>query len=714
MSSKKELEQRLTLKAVIAISISSMLGSGIFVLPGIAIKEAGPSVWLAYFFASLSVLPAAMSKAELATAMPTSGGTYVYLERTFGPLAGTLAGLGLWLSLLLKSAFALIGISSYLLVLTSLDPMMICLFTLFAIVFLNIIGIGKVGATIIAIVTASLIGLFFVGAISIPRIDMSHLAPLMPMGGSGLMAATGMVFVSYAGVTKVAAIAEEVKNPERNLPLGILLSLFLVTVTYCSLTFILVGVIPWEELTADLKPVYTLSRHTGGESIGIAAAILAILTMASMANSGVLAASRFPFAMARDRLLPSFLGFINKKYLTPHVAIIASGIFVLVCLLTMDVAKIAKIASAFILIIYIAENLAVMVLRETRVNWYKPAFKAPFYPLTQIFGILSGGALLIGMGQVVVPAILGVLVPGVAIYMLYSRRRTSRLGVIGVRVRRKELEAPSRTLAAETDAEVIVSLFGKERSPETLVELGAILAQGATTEVIHVTEVPEQTTIHDIKEIESGEVVTLKRRINSLAKTQPGNIDFDHIVSHDMYKVIHELSSRLHSHWLIKEWGGRSHGAFTMHKQMGWLEEHLDCNIVNYKDAGIRYISKVMLIMPHDWTDKFFIETAKVVAKFHKAQLWFVGFVYADFSEAKKNKARRYLQRLQENHLPSVPIKLIEGENFVESTIEASIDFDLIIMRSKSKPTAFDRVFGSNQDKIIEKATCSVLSIRYR
>ena len=123
-----------------------MLGSGIFVLPGLAAYKTGPMVWLAYLVAGLSVLPAALSKSELATAMPTSGGTYVYLERTFGPLAGTVSGLGLWLSLLLKSAFALVGFSAYLAVLvpsiTEGNQMMIVsLVLLFGITVLNIIGV---------------------------------------------------------------------------------------------------------------------------------------------------------------------------------------------------------------------------------------------------------------------------------------------------------------------------------------------------------------------------------------------------------------------------------------------------------------------------------------------------------------------------------------------------------------------------------------------
>ena len=106
----KKLERSLSLPYVIAISIGGMLGSGIFVLPGLASNITGSSVWLAYLLGALCVLPAALSKSELATAMPSSGGTYVYIERAFGPLFGTISGIGLWLSLLLKSSFALIGL----------------------------------------------------------------------------------------------------------------------------------------------------------------------------------------------------------------------------------------------------------------------------------------------------------------------------------------------------------------------------------------------------------------------------------------------------------------------------------------------------------------------------------------------------------------------------------------------------------------------------
>ncbi|MDX1611279.1 MAG: amino acid permease, partial [Candidatus Thermoplasmatota archaeon] len=110
----KELERDLGLYAVITVSVGAMIGSGIFVLPGLAAAIGGPAVILAYLLAGLIVLPAALSKAEMATALPHSGGTYLYIDRAMGPMLGTIAGLGVWFSLVFKSAFALVGLGAYL------------------------------------------------------------------------------------------------------------------------------------------------------------------------------------------------------------------------------------------------------------------------------------------------------------------------------------------------------------------------------------------------------------------------------------------------------------------------------------------------------------------------------------------------------------------------------------------------------------------------
>ena len=155
----KKLKRKLGLSSVIAISIAGMLG-GIFVLPGIAAAKTGSSIWLAFLLAAICILPAVLSKSELATAMPKSGGTYVYIERAFGPLFGTISGLGLWISLLLKSAFCLVGFGAYLLVFTdtTIPIKYLSVIFLFLIMILNIFGVKKVGKVQLFVVIVSILG----------------------------------------------------------------------------------------------------------------------------------------------------------------------------------------------------------------------------------------------------------------------------------------------------------------------------------------------------------------------------------------------------------------------------------------------------------------------------------------------------------------------------------------------------------------------------
>ena len=483
----KKFERQLGLGAVVAISIGSMLGSGIFVLPGIGFTITGPSLFLAFFCAAFCILPAAMSKSELATAMPTSGGTYVYLERTFGPLAGTVAGLGLFLSILLKSAFALMGFGAYLEIIANIPLEQAALGLLAIIIIINILGVSKVSGFLGIVTAISIVTLITLSISSFKNIQRSHFEPFLTDGVYGVVAATALVFISFAGVTKIAAIAEEIKNPGRNLPRGILFSLTTVTTIYCGLTFILAGTLPMESLSGNLRPIHSLAEHIGGPTVGLAIAIIAILTMSSVANAGLLAASRFPFAMSRDNLLPPFLGRINSRFLTPFWSIIVAGTLVALAILQLDVIRIVKLASAFMIMMFMFVNFAVIVLRETRVQWYQPAYRSPMYPFTQLFGIITCISLLIAMGSIVPLAIMIISIPGLLIYLLFGRKRTERKGVLGIRGPRKDLVADEvqrsrkeqiHEMEFNEEASVVVAMFGKERSPEVLTEMGLALADG--------------------------------------------------------------------------------------------------------------------------------------------------------------------------------------------------------------------------------------------
>ena len=437
---KIQLERSLNLIGVIIISLAAMIGSGLFVLPSFAAAVMGPGIWLAFLLAGLVVLPGAISKSELASTMPESGGSYVYIERTFGPLLGTISGLGLWASFLLKSAFALVGFSAYMYAVTtyfdtSMDTMTVAMAALVLITILNIFGIKKVKSfqTPILAITTILLLIICVIQLFDPNTDFSR-----PIDGAVnvtnddpqlLVEAAALVFVAFAGIIKVGAIGGEVKNPQKNLPYGILWSLLLVTILYCAVTFIMMASVDgtwWlnDDGSTREDPVYAFVDAVTDTRVGIAIAFLAILTMISGALSGVLASSRFLFAMARDNLLPQSLEDVNIRYETPHWAIIITAVTMAVCLVVLPVKDVAKLASGFQIMVFMMINLCLIVLRSAVAShdWYNPTFKSPFYPWLQIWGIFAGGVLVYMMGSKAIIGGFGAVVIGLATYSIYGSK----------------------------------------------------------------------------------------------------------------------------------------------------------------------------------------------------------------------------------------------------------------------------------------------------
>ena len=226
---KKE-KKSLGLFAVFAVATGTTLSGGFFLLPSFATQLAGPAVILAYLFAGLLLIPPMLSKIELGTAMPRSGGAYYFLDRSLGPMVGTIGGLGIWLALLLKTAFALVGMSAYIQLFLS-DTGSSSLYTFIAIglvVFfagINILGAKKTTSLQMMLVILLLLFLCWFLVFGSLKIQPANFVNFFGSGTSDLLATTGMVFISYAGVTKVISVAGEIKNPERNLPLDYSLQL---------------------------------------------------------------------------------------------------------------------------------------------------------------------------------------------------------------------------------------------------------------------------------------------------------------------------------------------------------------------------------------------------------------------------------------------------------------------------------------------------------
>ncbi|MEO1728357.1 MAG: amino acid permease, partial [Bacteroidota bacterium] len=260
-----KLRKELGLFDVYAICTGAMFSSGFFLLPGLAAAKTGPSVMLAYLFAGVLILPAMFSQAELSTALPRAGGAYYFLDRSLGPMIGTIGGLGTFFALTLKTAFALVGIGAYASLYVEVPVKTVAIALTAVFVAINVVG-AKESSGLQRVLVVILMGVlaFFIaqGLVEVfvdqsPERTREQLTPFMPFGVAGLLSTIGFVFVSYAGLTKVASVAEEIKNPDRNIPLGMILALASTSFVYVAGVFILVEVLDPNELRSDLTPVAT-------------------------------------------------------------------------------------------------------------------------------------------------------------------------------------------------------------------------------------------------------------------------------------------------------------------------------------------------------------------------------------------------------------------------------------------------------------------------
>jgi len=438
-----KLKKELGLFDVFAVSTGSMFSSGFFLLPGLAAQYTGPSVILAYFLAGILILPSMLSVAEISTALPRSGGAYFFLDRSLGPMMGTIGGIGTYIALLLKTAFALVGIGAYGAIFwdVPIKETAVVFAILFAI--LNIFGarkssgIQKIFVIGLLIVLGAFIadGFWNIFSGNNPSIafDQNDYNPFFTGGLDGLVFTTGFVFVSFLGLTQIASVAEEIKNPERNIPLGMGLSLLVTALIYVLGVFIMVSVIGNEALSKDLSPAATAVEHLFGwlpEKAGLYIIVIAALfAFASTGNAGILATSRYPLAMGRDKLFSEKFSKISR-WGTPVPAILLTAALIVLFIIVLTEEGIVKLASTFQLFIFMVINFSVIVFRNSKIASYDPGYHSPLYPWMQLFGIISSLALMFYMGWGALAFTLSTIVLAYLWYLFFVRSKVKREGAI--------------------------------------------------------------------------------------------------------------------------------------------------------------------------------------------------------------------------------------------------------------------------------------------
>ena len=720
MKEEHILERGLGLTSIIAISMGAMIGSGIFILPGIAMAEAGPAVILAFVIAGLLVFPAAISIAELGTAMPEAGGDYVFIERGLGPGAGTIAGLGTWLMLMFKGALALVGGMFYLTAIMSIpsvEAVAVVIGTI--LIAVNIIGVKQTGGLQIVMVVVMVIILALFVSFSLVNVESTHFQPFFDGGFGGLIGATVMVLISYGGVTKVAAVAEEISNPGRNLPLGLLLSLIVTTILYALIVYVLVGLVDGETLSGSNIPMVDAVQPYFGQFGIILIVIAAMLALISTANAGILTASRYPFALSRDGLIPQFFAKVSKKLHTPVTAILITGGAMLLIIITLPVEEIAKTAGAFQIVVYILVNIALIAFRVQNPAWYKPEFKSPAYPWIQIFGIVSGVAVLSQMDTLPLIGGIGILILGAAWYYFYGRKRVKREGIIGkVIVEKMEYETRDKPY------KIIVPVANpvNQRKILRIAAASASAYDNAEIIAVNVIVLPDQTALAQGVEYEQERV---ERHQNLLDEVEKAAKDLDIgirsrvVIGRSVKDVVLNLVRNELADELILGWKGiRKKREFILGSIIDPLVKKAPCKVTLVKQKEDKVGNVVVFVGTGPHTVAAVKRAYDIVSNIEDTSLTLINIQETD-SKSTDHELKKKGEHLINKTLfdagiddEKVKKKVILSDDIEKDMISAASKFDTSCIGATRSSRLESALFGSFPELIGEKVDSSVLIVR--
>ena len=545
---------------VFSISAGAMISSGLFVLPGIAFEQSGPAVVFSYAIASLMMIPALLSQCELATAMPKTGGAYFFIERSMGSLMGTISGLSNWFSLALKSAFALVGIGAFAklvwpdapLTAVEWDWVIKLVAVGFCIIFmvLNCYSVEAAGRVQIVLV-AGLIGalVWFVVA-GMPSVQQHpNFDNFFKNGWQSIFGTAGFIFISYGGLTHAASVADEVKNPGKNLPYSMIAAYLLVSLLYVASVFVVVGVLDPQTLgglgeNANLTPLSSAAKQFSGNYGLIFISTAAMLAFITTGNGGILAAARSPLAMSQDKLLPKYLSKLSDKRQIPVRSVVITSIFMITMILLLDIESLVKVASTMMLILFLLINLAVIIMRSSKIQNYSPKFKSPLYPWVQLLGIVLYTGLVFNLiadeGVVPLLATLGFVLCAVIWYVWFVHSKKSRESAliylvnraVSKAIYRTGLEDELRSITKERD-EIVYDRFDHLIKDCPIVDL-----QGPATADEVFDKAAELLT--DLLNLDKPEIIDLlrKREDESSTVIMPG-LAIPHIVvpGHHLFEI---------------------------------------------------------------------------------------------------------------------------------------------------------------------------------
>jgi amino acid transporter/nucleotide-binding universal stress UspA family protein len=722
------------------IGVGAMIGAGIFVLTGIAAGVSGPASILAFALNGAVTLLTAFAYAELATAIPEAGGGYAYVRRAFPGAVGFTAGWMLWFAYTVACSLYALGFAGYFweffvkylpglahatfgVVGENGAILLVTLLVGIAFVRLNARGTGVTGKAenFLTVTKLIVLGVFIVYGLrrvfAAPEQAVASFNPFFPEGMGGVIVAMGLTFIAFEGYDLIATVAEEIKEPEINIPRATFISLGITMVMYLLILFVSLAAVQ----PPDGRPSWRFLGDYGETAIvraaegfmpafGVAIIVFGgLLSTMSALNATVMASSRVAFSMGRDRLLPVAMAAIHPECRTPHVAIMATGVILLAMALTLPIEAVGSAASLIFLLTFSMVNLSVITLRR-KAPELKRRYKVPFYPVVPILGIVLN--LYLAVYQFTFQPLAwyvtgGWILLGLLLYYGYFAKQAS--------VTLPQILEPSGPAVAAKHETVVVPLHNPDHV-EVLLDYARPIAaaRDLTTTAISVVNVPRQLPIHEGLRFAHHREALLKRGRDYVAAPET-ELKTDLVVAHHPHSGILAGARRTGADMLVMGWKGYTDTSDRIFGEVAdQVIRNAPCDLVLLKVADTKLPKRCLFPTAGGAHALLAAEVLNVLAPVFGMTVTVCHVVAPGASSEERAQAGRWIDKTLARMDPNVEVDrlVLEGKTIAGGISRASKDFDLVVLGAAREPFFQQVLFGDIPEKVARYSPASVLVVK--
>jgi amino acid transporter len=722
------------------IGVGAMIGAGIFVLTGIAAGESGPASILAFALNGVVTLLTAFAYAELASAIPRAGGGYSFVRMAFPGALGFTAGWMLWFAYTVACSLYALGFAGYFweffhryfagptdwlfsLVGQQVPVLGVTLLVGLMFIRLNIRGAEVTGKAENALTVAKLVVLAVFVVFGLKRIvaepaqAAESFTPFFPMGASGVLVAMGLTFIAFEGYDLIATVAEEIKEPEKNIPRATFIALAITVTMYLLILLVALGAVrvpgqpSWQFLGEHGETAIVRAADDFMPRIGVVVIVIGgLLSTMSALNATVLASSRVAFSMARDRLLPTELATIHPTRRTPGTAIVVTGVILLAMAMLLPIEAVGSAASLIFLLTFALVNLAVIALRRKSPELPR-AYRVPFYPITPILGIVLNVFLALyqfNFQPIAWYVTAGWVVAGLLVYFAYFEKQAA-----GVE---PQVLIPTRRPFEEKPGYAVVVTLHNPDNIDTLLDIGSALARAKSLRLVAVTvvEVPRQLPIHEGMRL-AHHREPLLRQARDYAERHGIEIETELVIAHHAHRGILEAADRHRADVLLIGWKGYTDRHERVFGEVAdQVIRYATCDLIVLKIAPDREFKRCLFPTaggPHARL------AAELLDSLHDALGVEVtaGYVVPPgATAADRDDAERWIDKTLEYADPELSVRkdLIEASSVAGGLALASRDYDFVVLGAAKEPLFRKMLVGEIPEKVARHSPASVMVVK--